>query len=245
MTEKEQKRQIVAKATDLPAYKNPSLRMTATATADDEQTIAKALADAAAQTFTRPEVNAAVAIEQWQQDTHDVNALVTELNRQVDAVNGGDMRRAEAMLIAQAHTLDQIFMNLARRAVKQDLLRQWEAHMRMAMKAQSQCRMTLETLATVKNPQVVFAKQANINNGGQQQVNNGIPTDPTRAQEIEPSPSKLLEKQDGKWLDTRAQGAPSGADQELETVGARQRDQRPIPVRRRLRRTHGREGSGR
>ena len=42
--------------------------------------------------------------------------------------------------------------------------------MRMAMKAQNQCRMTLETLATIKNPPVVFAKQANINNGGQQQV---------------------------------------------------------------------------
>ena len=76
-----------------------------------------------------------MAIEQWQADTHDVNALVTELNRQVEAVNGGDMRRAEAMLIAQAHTLDQIFISLARRAVKQDLLRQWEAQMRMAMKA--------------------------------------------------------------------------------------------------------------
>jgi len=28
--------------------------------------------------------------------------------------------------------------------------------------------MTLETLATLKNPQVVYARQANINNGGQQ-----------------------------------------------------------------------------
>ena len=46
--------------------------------------------------------------------------------------------------------------------------------MRMAMKAQNQCRMTLETLATIKNPPVVFARQANINNGGQQQVNNGV-----------------------------------------------------------------------
>ena len=196
--------------------------MTATATADDEQAIAKALADAAAQTFTRPEVNAAVAIEQWQQDTHDVNALVTELNRQVEAVNGGDMRRAEAMLIAQAHTLDQIFMNLARRAVKQDLLRQWEAHMRMAMKAQSQCRMTIETLATLKNPQVVFAKQANINNGGQQQINNGVQTGSPLARETPLEPNKLhaLEKQDGKWLDAGAEGSASRTDQDLAAVGA-------------------------
>jgi hypothetical protein len=46
-----------------------------------------------------------------------------------------------------------------------------ENYMRMAMRAQNQCRMTLETLATIKNPPVVFAKQANINNGGQKQVN--------------------------------------------------------------------------
>jgi hypothetical protein len=40
--------------------------------------------------------------------------------------------------------------------------------MRMALKAQSQCRQTLETLATIKNPPVVFARQANIAQGPQQ-----------------------------------------------------------------------------
>jgi hypothetical protein len=194
--------------------------LTATATADDEQVVAKAIADAAAQTFTRPEVNAAVAIEQWQADTHDVNALVSELNRQVEAVNSGDMRRAEAMLISQAHTLDQIFMSLARRAVKQDLLRQWETYMRMAMKAQSQCRMTLESLATLKNPQVVFARQANINNGGQQQVNNGVASHPSRAGNPEGKKSELLEGSNGERMDPGAQGAPSSADSVMETVGA-------------------------
>lgn len=130
---------------------------------------------AVARTLTRPETSAASVIENWQKDTHDVNALAAELGRQVDAVNGGDLRRAEGLLIAQAHALDNIFANLARRSTGQQLLAQWEAYMRMAMKAQNQCRMTLETLATIKNPPVVFAKQANINNGGQQQVNNGAP----------------------------------------------------------------------
>jgi len=41
--------------------------------------------------------------------------------------------------------------------------------------------MTLETLATIKNPPVVFARQANVNNGGQQ-VNNGAAADPAPAQ---------------------------------------------------------------
>ena len=63
--------------------------------------------------------------------------------------------------------------DLARRATAQEYLKTWEAYLRMAMKAQNQCRMTLETLAMIKNPPTVFAKQANINHGGQQQVNNG------------------------------------------------------------------------
>jgi hypothetical protein len=33
--------------------------------------------------------------------------------------------------------------------------------MRMALRAQNQCRGNLETLAALKNPQVIFAKQAN------------------------------------------------------------------------------------
>ena len=223
MKQKERKTEILAKAADLPAYKNASLSMNAQvdiAFADDGPVIAKALADAAAQTLTRPEVNAAVAIEQWQADTHDVNALVTELNRQVEAVNSGDMSRPEAMLMAQAHTLDNIFNTLARRAINQEFLLHWETYMRMAMKAQSQCRMTIETLATLKNPQVVFAKQANINNGGQQQVNNGVGADTSRARESEPEPSKLLEKQDGERLDTRTEGSASGANQTVAAMGA-------------------------
>ena len=44
--------------------------------------------------------------------------------------------------------------------------------MRLAFKAQSQCRATIETLALVKNPPAVaFVKQANIA-AGHQQVNN-------------------------------------------------------------------------
>ena len=46
-----------------------------------------------------------------------------------------------------------------------------EAYMRMALRAQNQVRLTLETINTIKNPPVVIAKQANITSGPQQ-VNN-------------------------------------------------------------------------
>ena len=51
--------------------------------------------------------------------------------------------------------------------------------------------MTLETLSTIKNPPVVYAKQANIAHGPQQ-VNNGA--GPPRAVKISKAPNKLLEQ---------------------------------------------------
>jgi hypothetical protein len=37
--------------------------------------------------------------------------------------------------------------------------------MHLALKAQGQCRATLETLATIKSPPMVIARQANIAHG--------------------------------------------------------------------------------
>ena len=176
---------------------------------------------AVARTLMRPEVGAASTIELWQKDTHDVNALAAELAGQVQAVNGGDLRRAEGMLISQAHTLNDLFNILLRRVTTQTMLPQWEAYMRAAMKAQSQCRMTLEALAEMKSPKAVaFVRQANFANGPQQ-VNNGPTTTHTgaRAENSQP-PIKQLEQQHGEWLDTGASGTTSGADPHLEAVGA-------------------------
>jgi hypothetical protein len=177
---------------------------------------------AVARTLTRPETSAASVIETWQKDTHDVNALAAELSRQVEAVNRGDLRRAEGLLLAQAHTLDNIFAILARRATGQQYLPQWEAYMRMGMRAQNQCRMTLETLATIKNPPAVFARQANINNGGQQQVNNGSAVPRQGGSRVGETPSeqnKLLEAKDVERLDTGAQGSTGRTDQDPAPVG--------------------------
>ena len=174
--------------------------------------------DATARTLTRPEVQAAATIQKWEGGNHEVNALARELTAQVVAVNGGDLLRAEGMLIAQAHTLDALFNNLARRAHGQEYLHQYETYMRLALKTQSQCRATLETLAAIKNPpSVAFVRQANIASGPQQ-VNNGIPAS-SRAREIESAQSKLLEAHYGERLDTGTEGAAIGADPQLATVG--------------------------
>ena len=102
-----------------------------------------------------------------------INTLVDDLVKQCELSNKGDLSRAESLLTAQAHTLDAIFHNLARREQRVEYLNQLDTNLRLALKAQSQCRATLETLAAIKNPQpVAFVRQANISHGPQQ-VNNG------------------------------------------------------------------------
>jgi hypothetical protein len=99
--------------------------------------------------------------------------LVSILRAQATAVHGGDLREAESTLAAQGTALNSIFAELARRAAlnMNQNLPATEVYMKLALRAQNQSRMTYETLATIKNPPVVFAKQANIANN--QQVNNG------------------------------------------------------------------------
>jgi hypothetical protein len=50
---------------------------------------------------------------------------------------------------------------------------------RLTLKAVGQCRATLETLAAIKNPLVVFAKQANMAHGPQQVKQRHAPDGPT------------------------------------------------------------------
>lgn len=134
--------------------------------------------------------------------------MIDALRQQTTAVHKGDLRAAEAMLMNQAIALQSLFVKLSETGLQADLLRQQETALRLALKAQSQCRATLETLANIKNPPVVYAKQANVTTGPQQ-INNG-PTTPTGTRENVFEENKLKELSDEKqqWLDT---GAPSAA----------------------------------
>jgi hypothetical protein len=96
--------------------------------------------------------------------------------RSFERMKGGDLSGVETMLMTQANTLDMMFNQLARKAARSEYLSQMEANLRHALRAQAQCRATLEALAEIKNPRpVAFVRQANIANGPQQ-VNNGTAT---------------------------------------------------------------------
>lgn len=175
-----------------------------------------------ARTTLRPSVKGAATIKEYSKRYGEPNlvALVGELSDQATAVNNGDLKRAEAMLTVQAHTLDAVFNNLAQRAINAEYMDNLDRYLRLALKAQSQCRATLETLAALKNPaSVAFVRQANIANGPQQ-VNNGVAANAPRAETIESQPNKLLEHQHGERMDCRTASATGGTDSTLETVGA-------------------------
>ena len=176
----------------------------------------------------QPGVNAAVVITEYTKTfgTLDTVALIDSLAAETEDLWAGDRKRAEAMLFAQAHALQAIFMSLAVRAARQRQPKLWEAELRMALKAQNQSRMTLETLATIKNPPVVIARQANISHG-HQQVNNGPVNDAAAARADSQAASSSVDKSglleesvNGKWMDSRPAGATSCADSDLEAVGA-------------------------
>jgi len=148
----------------------------------------------------------------------DIPALVDTLRDQIAAVQAGGLGQAEAMLISQATALQSLFTRLAERAMGCDTIPAFEMNMRMALRAQSQCRATLETLAAVKNPPVFYARQANVTTGPQQ-VNNGVAAAP-RTRNMETEQHRLLEGIDGQRLDTRATGTSGAVDSHLAAVGA-------------------------
>jgi hypothetical protein len=168
----------------------------------------------------RPEVSAAAVIAEFGGHS-DVAPLAVQLEIGMNDVRKNDLRGCEAMLYSQAHALHAIFVDLSVQARKQEWFANVEALMRMAFKSQNQCRATLETLATIKNPQpVAFVRQANIAHG-QQQVNNGMmPAGEPRAGagETENTPNKLSRGSNELLSDTRTPGAAVGSDPAMATL---------------------------
>jgi hypothetical protein len=160
---------------------------------------------------------------------HSVTSITQVLGRHLEDVKAGNLGQAENILITQANTLDVIFNELAAHAganIRSNVDKA-ERYLRMALKAQSQCRTTLEALAEIKMPKsATFIRQ--VNNASQQQVNNGPTVNGTThssvpaqgKKNLDDSPNKLLEGNHGKRLDGGTACAPGRTDSHLEAVGA-------------------------
>ncbi|MCO5114785.1 MAG: hypothetical protein H6927_12045 [Burkholderiaceae bacterium] len=160
---------------------------------------------------------AASTVKRYTETDHTLDSLdlLVELRQAGDEAVAGKLDRYERMLASQALTLDCMFQNLAERAGRQQTLPGLETLLRMALKAQSQSRATVEALAAIKNP-MPYIRQANIAQG-HQQVNNGRGR--ARAEKSESAPNKLLEVHDGQRLEPGAQAAAGRADPALAAVG--------------------------
>ena len=151
----------------------------------------------------------------------DLTESLHVLEDEIKKVQSGDLSSLEATLTAQAITLDKIFIEMARRAAgNMGQYRDTVAvYMKLALKAQSQCRSTVQALAEIKNPQPVnIVKQANIANGPQQ-INNGVSATDSRAEKIQNQPNELLEVKHGsQTLDQGTTCATISQDQAMATL---------------------------
>lgn len=156
----------------------------------------------------------------------DLIEAIDVVKAMANGVSKNDLSAVEDMLIAQAVALDKIFNNLAQRACLNigTHLDATETYLRLALKAQTQCRATLQTLAEIKNPRpVAFVKQANFAQGPQQ-INNGMVATgglhaPAREEKSIQS-NELLGVQCGERLDIGAAAKTGGSNRQLEAVEA-------------------------
>ena len=149
-----------------------------------------------------------------------ISDAMDAMREKVVKVQTGDMTDMESLLVAQATSLAAIYNEMARRAALNmgEYLSVTETYLRLAFKAQSQCRTTVEALAEIKTPRhVSFVRQANIAHG-HQQVNNGVQgnlpahgNNSIQSNELSRASNELLP-------DTRASQAESRVNPTVETV---------------------------
>lgn len=86
-----------------------------------------------------------------------------------DKAEAGDLAIASRLLASQAITLDSMFTELARRTALNmgEYIDAAERYGRLALKAQSNCRATLEALAKLHQPREQTVRHVHVNEGGQ------------------------------------------------------------------------------
>ena len=178
---------------------------------------------------------AAMVALSWLLDDIDVphQGVYDEFRKRADEARAGSLALAERMLMSQALSLQVVYTQLMSRSSRIKDIKRLQPMIQLALKAQSNCRVTLETLNEFKNPrQVAFVRQTNVANGPQQ-VNNGTEpkAKPARAHgktQTAFQTNELLEgATDAKRLDTGAPRAPGAADSKLGTVGIINRAAKP------------------
>lgn len=154
-------------------------------------------------------------------DLQECVAVMTERQAQI---RSGNLSALENMLTAQAVTLNALFNKLAQRSGMNmgEHLGAADTYMRLALKAQSQCRSTIEAINEIKNPSsATFVRQANIGNAVQ--VNNGQQNRNSthagaRMEKNQTEPNKLLAADQPATLSTFTGGMSNDLDSRKATA---------------------------
>ena len=137
-------------------------------------------------------------------DEHlDIPQLMAVLKAESERLSEGKSEDIGPMLANQALALQSLFSRLTERALSQSHMSNIEAFLRLALRAQSQCRATLETLSSLNKAPTVFAQQANV----------------ATNQQINYAQNQLLGGDDELRQDTRAPGAEKAVNPEMEALG--------------------------
>ena len=149
----------------------------------------------------------------------DMQECIGVMKERQAKIRGGNLTSLENMLTAQAITLNALFNKLAQRSGLNmgEHLVAADTYMRLALKAQSQCRSTIEAINEIKNPSSAptFVKQANIGNAVQ--VNNGQQNRSSthahaRMEKNQTEPNKLLAADQPATLSTLTGGVINDLD---------------------------------
>ena len=158
-----------------------------------------------AEIFIEGQINAATIIDEfgtsiWGKQPLELSDLMDALDGQAKKALKGNTSGLEIMLTNQVASLETIYTSYAMRSSANaagGYIEAAERYLRLALKAQNQCRATIDTLIQIKNPRhTVITKQANISNGPQQ-VNNTL----NQSQEPDKKTQKISETSKNKLLD--------------------------------------------
>ncbi len=99
----------------------------------------------------------------------DTTELFTAIAERSKAAGKGNIDPHKAMLAAQAETLNAIFTEMARRAALNmgEYIGATESYMRLGLKAQAQCRASIEALDKLNNQRVQTVRHVHVNEGAQ------------------------------------------------------------------------------
>ncbi|MDG2271667.1 MAG: hypothetical protein P8L39_05155 [Halioglobus sp.] len=154
-------------------------------------------------------------------DDFDINGLVRVLERQVKKTLSADrLEESQRMLAAEAQTLDSLFNSLVRLGINNvsENIDAFESLVKLALRAQSQCRATLEALSEIKNPKLAnVLGQANFASGHQQVINQ---VKAEAREGIESEPNELLGGEKYERMDTRTPREAGTTYSTVEAVGA-------------------------